>query len=50
LAHPDFAAIPVIVLTASDLPRRYTDRLRAAAIIRKPFHLGHLLALVATHF
>ena len=50
LARPHLATIPVIVLTASDLPRQYTDVLRAAAIVPKPFHLGHVLTLVATYF
>lgn len=50
LARPELVATPVIVLTASDLPRQHTDALQPAAIVPKPFDFGRLLTLVATHF
>jgi DNA-binding response OmpR family regulator len=50
LARPDLTAIPVLVLSATHLPHQDVLALHPAAIIRKPFDLERLLALVATHF
>jgi CheY-like chemotaxis protein len=46
-AHPAWASLPTVVMTAVDDPVIETSMVGAVECLRKPFDVAHLLALVA---